>query len=127
VEFTRIARLGRGLLAPGTRRGALAAAFGGTVGLLGAGKPAGGRRKKGKKPRCAAPFCRGKDCSVDTRCERPGSAVACFCRHDPKTGEPRCVQGGSPPVDACTECSGAEVCVACLNQFTCNRPCPKPR
>ena len=120
--------LARSLTAPGTRRGALAASLTGAFSLLAPGgtEAAGRKKKRNKKKRCDKPFCRGKDCSVDTRCERPGSAIPCFCRHDPKTGEPRCVQSGGI-VDSCTECTGNQLCVSCGGQLTCNLPCPNPR
>jgi hypothetical protein len=122
--------LARSLTAPGTRRGALAASLTGAFSLLAPGGTEAGRRKKkrNKKKGCNEPFCHGKDCSVDTRCERPGSAVPCFCRHDPKTGGPKCVQGSAMgPIDNCSACPGDELCVSCTGQLTCNLPCPNPR
>jgi hypothetical protein len=120
--------LARSLAAPGTRRGALAASVAGTFGLLTRAEAEAGRgkKKRRKKQRCNRPYCHGKDCSLDPLCHRPGSAVNCFCRHDPFTGAPRCVQGGRL-ADECTDCVGDELCVACGGALECHSPCPDPR
>jgi hypothetical protein len=81
--------------------------------------------------RCVLPFCTPQACAADTRCERPGSAVGCFCRTAPGTGAPFCGQRATMgPVDSCAECSAEELCSRCDvvgADFSCHLRCPDPR